>query len=126
MAEKPNEEMDSGQEMRNEIMDLNLDEVLLPAQLKMGMHVTEDLHLNLMSEQIVPVLEDINLVIKEAVLLNVEMEESIHQKRNVMIKILMIMMVAVPLVQKRLDIIEREEVHQLKVPVLTLEEMGKS
>ena len=95
MAEKPNEEMDSGQELKNEIMDLNLDEVLLPAQLKMGMLVAEDLQLNLIYEQIALPLEDTNLVIKEAVLLNVEMEENMYQKRNVMMKILMIMTGAV-------------------------------
>ena len=48
------------------------------------------------------------------------------EPKNVMMAMLIIMMVAVPLVQKRLDITEQEEVHPLKVPVLTLEEMGKS
>ena len=62
----------------------------------MDMLAVEDLQPNLMNEQIVLLLEDINLVIKRAVLLNVEMEENIRQKRNVMMRILMIMMVEVP------------------------------
>ena len=55
------------------------------------MHEMEDLQLNLMSEQIVPVLEDTNLVIKRAVLINVEMEENIYQKKNEMMRTQIIM-----------------------------------
>ena len=72
----------------------------------MGMHVTEDLQHRLMYEQIALPLEDINLVIKEAVLLNVEMEESTLQKRSVMMKIPMIMTVAAHHVKLKMNIIE--------------------
>ena len=59
------------------------------------MHVAEDLLLKLMYEQTVLLLENTNLVIKGVVSQNVEMEESTHQKRNVMMTILMIMTGAV-------------------------------
>ena len=59
----------------------------------MVMLVAEDLQLNLMYEQIALPLENTNRQIRGAVLLNVEMGEGTLQKRNVMMKIPMIMMV---------------------------------
>ena len=53
--------------------------------------VVEDLQLNLIYEQIALPPGDINLVIREVVLLNVEMGKSIYLRRNVMMGILMIM-----------------------------------
>ena len=82
--------------MKSEIMDLKLDEALPLAQLKMDMLEMVDLQHSLMYEQIVLPLEDINQVIKEVVLLNVEMEENMYRKRNATMKILTIMMVEVP------------------------------
>ena len=53
--------------------------------------VVEDLLLKLTNEQIALPLENTNRQIKGVVLLNVEMEGGTHQKRNVMMRILMIM-----------------------------------
>ena len=63
----------------------------------------EDLQLNLMNEQIVQQLEGINLQIKGVVLRNAEMGKSIYLRRNVMMRIPMIMMGAAHHVQLKMN-----------------------